>query len=428
LLTNLQNHGSGVALVGNSPTTFKEIVEGALILRKTHSHYEGAAVGIRYTNLKDFIVALCAFDTFCASLYLLPENGLLPEHAFNASSITLWPDDIHVDVFNQGRDSSNANTYWFIATSGTTSTPKWIEHSFEKLIGNVKISESMSSLCWGLLYQPFRFAGLQVLLQSLISGASLLDASVGNVNDKVMLLNLHQASAVSATPGLWRQMMMSHDFKKLRLSHVTLGGEVVDQALLNALSVVFPNAKIRHIYASTEAGVGFVVSDKKAGFPAEWLNNDTLSATMFIDEQQHLWIKSPFASQAMCDESDFPEYIDTQDVVEVVSDRVFFLGRANGTINVGGNKVHPERVEQIILSVHGVQSARVYGRRNGVLGQLVHADVILNQPDTSLQLKKEIIENCKLKLERYEVPVTIKFVDSLEVTSAGKVKRETDYG
>ena len=35
-------------------------------------------------------------------------------------------------------------------------------------------------------------------------------------------------------------------------------------------------------------------------------------------------------------------YLDTEDRVAVSDDRVHFLGRAAGIINVGGNKVHPE--------------------------------------------------------------------------------------
>jgi acyl-CoA synthetase (AMP-forming)/AMP-acid ligase II len=235
-------------------------------------------------------------------------------------------------------------------------------------------------------------------------------------------------SALSATPGMWRHMLMSEDFSKLPLSLVTLGGEIADQALLGQLARTFPQAQIRHIYASTEAGVGFVVSDGQAGFPATWLNNDRLPSQLLVDENQHLWIKSKLVSQAILNQ--YPDnngFIDTQDLVKIDGDRVLFLGRASGTINVGGNKVTPERIEQIILQVEGVVGAYVYAKRSSVLGQLVQADVVACYIDNLPQLKKDILDYCKLKLQRYEMPVTLRFVDNLDITSAGKLKRENDH-
>ena len=46
--------------------------------------------------------------------------------------------------------------------------------------------------------------------------------------------------------------------------------------------------------------------------------------------------------------------LDTQDLVRVEGERVYFLGMASGAINVGGNKVNPEEVENHIRNVCGV--------------------------------------------------------------------------
>ncbi|MEI9903088.1 MAG: hypothetical protein WDN06_03190 [Asticcacaulis sp.] len=44
------------------------------------------------------------------------------------------------------------------------------------------------------------------------------------------------------------------------------GGEAADQALLTALRERFPEAHLRHIYATTEAGTVLTVSDGLAAF------------------------------------------------------------------------------------------------------------------------------------------------------------------
>ncbi len=52
-----------------------------------------------------------------------------------------------------------------------------------------------------------------------------------------------------------RRLLMFGDVQKLRqikLVQITLGGEVVDQHVLDLLKVTFPEARIAHIYATSE--------------------------------------------------------------------------------------------------------------------------------------------------------------------------------
>ena len=53
----------------------------------------------------------------------------------------------------------------------------------------------------------------------------------------------------------------------------------------------------------------------------------------------------------------------TGDLVEIAGDRIVFRGRTWEIINVGGIKVHPLPIEELVSAVPGVAMARVYGRR-----------------------------------------------------------------
>ena len=53
---------------------------------------------------------------------------------------------------------------------------------------------------------------------------------------------------------------------------VRLSGEIADQPILDALAAAYPKAAIGHAYASTEAGVGFEVTDGREGFPVDFLD------------------------------------------------------------------------------------------------------------------------------------------------------------
>ena len=57
------------------------------------------------------------------------------------------------------------------------------------------------------------------------------------------------------------------------------------------LSKRFPEARITHIYASTEAGVGFAVKDQKAGFPASFLADPPPRIQIDVSPEGQLLVK-----------------------------------------------------------------------------------------------------------------------------------------
>jgi non-ribosomal peptide synthetase component E (peptide arylation enzyme) len=117
-------------------------------------------------------------------------------------------------------------------------------------------------------------------------------------------------------------------------------------------------------------------------------------------------------------------FIDTGDIVEIKGDRVYFLGRDSGAINVGGDKVQPEEVESILLNSGFLQAAFVYSKKSQIIGNIVCAKLVAkdNSIDKKI-LKKEILKFCRENLENFKIPGLIKFVDELETTESGKLKR-----
>jgi len=105
---------------------------------------------------------------------------------------------------------------------------------------------------------------LQVLIQAAVSGSVLLAVDLDrSIQEQVDWLIKQECSALSATPTRWRQMLMTDRFGEMPLRQITLGGEIADKSLLNALAQRIPQAQISHVYASTEGGVAFTVNDGK---------------------------------------------------------------------------------------------------------------------------------------------------------------------
>jgi acyl-coenzyme A synthetase/AMP-(fatty) acid ligase len=117
-------------------------------------------------------------------------------------------------------------------------------------------------------------------------------------------------------------------------------------------------------------------------------------------------------------------FIDTGDFVQQQGERHFFSGRRGGIINVGGAKVNPEEIEAIINQHASVQASLVKARRNPIAGSVVVADVVLKAGVVETrELNEEIISECTRHLAPYKVPALVRFVSSLDVSEAGKLRR-----
>jgi acyl-CoA synthetase (AMP-forming)/AMP-acid ligase II len=320
-------------------------------------------------------------------------------------------------------------TEWLIPTSGTTGKPKVVAHPFRSLIRTIRTDRAdQDDLVWGLAYGATRFAGVQVLLQSQLSGAPLIvPAPQSDLAGRVRAFADLGCSALSATPTMWRQILMTPDSVGLELQQITLGGEIADEAILRALARRWPGARITHIYASTEAGVGFSVKDGRAGFPAAWLERSPAGVQLAVDKRSVLHIRPMDARQRRLDGPplfDQEGFIDTGDLVHRQGERYLFLGRENGAINVGGSKVQPEQVEQTLRDCPGVQLAWVRGRPSPITGMVVEAHIVQDASfPTDLARRKEIADFCRQALPAYAVPTVIRFVDDLELNRAGKTLR-----
>lgn len=315
-----------------------------------------------------------------------------------------------------------------LATSGTTGEPKLASYSLSSLTATAQKNIARGAeFIWGLSYDINRFAGLQVYLQAVVAGSTLV---VPPKNETIAaLFQLYEdnnVNSLSATPSFWRKALMIPSHKRVPLRRITLGGEISNQNILTALSNSFPDANIIHIYASTEAGVGFAVKDQQEGFPINFLEEETGLKCQLKVEGNLLWIKSQHGCSEFLKgdlEIDLDGFINTGDLVEVKGKRVVFLGRDSGSINVGGNKVMPEKVEAVLEECPFVSMANVFAKKNPVLGALVAADIVLkarNEKITSKELKAELIAFCRGKLEPFEIPVMFKLVDEIATNSTGK--------
>ncbi|MFZ1726822.1 MAG: class I adenylate-forming enzyme family protein [Albidovulum sp.] len=329
----------------------------------------------------------------------------------------------------KGSSPATQKTSWLMTTSGTTGTPKTVPHTLQSLARSVYRFPFDTAPCWGLLYDPTRFAGLQVTLQALIGGGRLVAVDTRRpIGAQIEELARNTCTHLSATPTLWRRILMVPGHETLPLRQATLGGEIVDQATLDAVKTSFPNARITHIYASTEAGVGFSVNDGRAGFPRSYLQGASGGTKLKIADGV-LWLRPAHAAPSHSNgtEVDKSGFVRSGDMILEDGERLFFLGRENGVINVGGVKIYPETVEDIVKAVPGVALVQVSSKKNPITGTLVVAEILLEDGANAATVKQTVLERCRNALVREAVPAIIRFVDGFETNAAGKLIRKEGF-
>ena len=420
--------------------TYADVRQLQISNMDTLQELKGATVVINGRERLEFALLLSLIDSHVEKVLFLPRDieKSLHKKFYQEANIhyEVYLEDnslkhnIVTDFNKEQVKESNYQTEWIIPTSGTTNIPKLVSHSFQSLTKSTKFNVELGGgFKWGLVFDIYRFSGIQVFLQAVLAGSTLIITNPSqNMSKLLTLLAEKKCNALSATPSFWRKVLMTKESDKLKIKRITLGGEISDNNILQALNKKYPYAKISHIYASTEVGVGFSVTDGKEGFPKRYLDGILDSIRIKIDSEGLLWIAPENKGQRYLSHDKMYNdagYINTGDLVETRGDRVYFLGRDTGAINVGGNKVQPEEVESKLLASGLLSAAYVYAMNNSIMGSLVCADVVLlDSASDKKEVKAQILKYCRENLEGFKVPAIIKFVNELKTTQSGKLKRD----
>jgi acyl-coenzyme A synthetase/AMP-(fatty) acid ligase len=327
---------------------------------------------------------------------------------------------------------------WVLFTSGTAGQPKMVVHTLDSLAGHL-FSDAPPAMgpIWCTFYDIRRYGGLQILLRALIGPGSL----VLSCPDETPGMFLARAAAAGAThflgtPSHWRRALMTEEAGRISPAYVRLSGEVADQMILDKLRQSYGHARIVHAFASTEAGLAFEVADGEAGFPAALVSQPGAAADLRILGHA-LQVRSRRNAIGYLDKRinaipDAEGFVDTGDIVELRGDRYYFAGRRDGTVNVGGQKVHPEEVEAVINQHPAVEMSLVSARASPITGAIVVADVVCRPPgtapsaspaDSARAMQSDIRDFCRARLAAHKVPAAIRIVPRLDIAPSGKLVR-----
>lgn len=134
-----------------------------------------------------------------------------------------------------------------------------------------------------------------------------------------------------------------------------------------------------------------------------------------------LWVKSPYMMDKYLYEEDgyFDQdgYYCSGDLASMNEDGYLYItGRIKHLINVGGKKVNPRELEEVIMKYPGVKDCHVTGKSE--LGGKERVCAFIVGESIS---NKDIYEHCLKHLSQYKCPSIIKFVKEIPKNSMGKI-------
>jgi long-chain acyl-CoA synthetase len=299
-----------------------------------------------------------------------------------------------------------------VFTSGSTGTPKGILHDCERVMRKfVAERRGWRTL---LFLMMDHFGGFNTLLSTFAYGGTAVCAPERSPEAVCRTVEAARVDLLPTTPTFLNLLSASGTYRQFDLSSVeliTYGTEVMADATLRRVKEMFPNAQLKQTYGLSELGV---LRSRSEADDSTWvkIGGDGFEVKV-VDGL--LWVRSeanmvgylnaptPFDGEGwMC----------TGDQVEVRGDYMRILGRRSEMINVGGQKVFPTEVEEVLLQAPNVAEAAVHGVKHALLGHVVHARVTPGEPEDAEELAVRLRRFCLERMPRYKVPVRFEVAEA----------------
>lgn len=362
-------------------------------------------------------------DSVIANINIPESNIIIINNSYeelNSSNIT----------FQNNYPKYDANRIALILfTSGSTSNPKPVVHSFKNLFNHVLSIENQFMLTendrWLASLPFYHIGGFMILIRALISGAAVLFPNSLKHEDIKESINLYPTLASFVSTTMKRFLEDNFSFP-ISLRFIFLGGGPIDNDLVfKCLNKNYPIVKV---YGSTETCsmvTALLPKDKNYDSVGKPIDNSTI---INIDKSQQnrfgeILIKSSSILLEYYHDEEYTHkklidgFYHTGDFGFVDENGyLFILNRREDIIISGGENVSRLEVEKALLSVRGVKEAFVFGVKDETWGQVVYAAIVANSISSN-----EISKELRKRVASYKIPKKYFFVDSLPKNEMGKI-------
>jgi long-chain acyl-CoA synthetase len=306
-------------------------------------------------------------------------------------------------------------------TSGSSGKPKAAVHDFSQLLSKYKKARKAFRTCSVLLFD--HLAGFDNLFYILFAGGSLIVPQTFSPDQVLKTISRYKVQILSATPSFLNFVLMENAELKQNLSGleiIVFSSEKMAEITLTKLKTILPaNIKLIQKYGSTEMGSP---SSRTNPDNPLWLKFDPDQIEYkIIDSILYLKSTSSFRGYLNYESETDNDWYCTGDMVETEEEWLHIIGRKSDLINVGGRKVLPQEVEEVLQAMDIVLDATVSAKTHPLMGQVVKAVISLQEGADRKEFISDMRIFCKDKLTQYKIPVYVEFQDQIE--SGNRMKK-----
>ena len=336
-----------------------------------------------------------------------------------------------------------------IFTSGSTGEPKGVMITHRNLVANtgsiveyLRLTEKDTML----VVLPFYYCyGLSLLHTHLRAGGSIVLNNMfimlgGVIND----LKRFNCTGFAGVPSHFQILLRKSDSFRTAgfpdLKYVTQAGGKLHNAFISEFTETFPDIRFNVMYGQTEAtarlswlppemlpekpgscgkaipGVELKIAGEN-GHPVK--PGETGEILARGDNIMPGYYKDPASTEHTLVNG----WLHTGDLATMDDDGYIFLtARKKEIIKVGGRRVSPKEIEEVIVSMPEVIDCSIVAVYDEVLGETMKADVVIRK---GAELTSDLIKSwCAARLAPYKIPQVILINSEMTISATGKKVRK----
>ncbi|MFC2147978.1 class I adenylate-forming enzyme family protein [Bacteroidota bacterium] len=431
-----------IVLIGQNSVFFITVYLGIL---KSGNICIPLNFAIEQENL-DFIL-----ETTASSTIVLP-NNLISKLNFNDSTNLFNETDLSEIIENHNIKGVNGNfdknnIAEIIFTSGSTGKPKGVMITHQNIIANTdSIIQylKLTSKDIMLIVLPFFYCyGLSLLHTHLKVGASIvLNNSFIFLGTVLQNLKNYKCTGFAGVPSHFQILLKkSQNFKNTEfpdLRYVTQAGGKLHSIFIKEFVTAFPKIDFYVMYGQTEATARLSylppellkhkmesIGKSIPGVELKIVNKKGMTAE--VNEEGELLAKGEnimlgyYRDDLGTKKAIKNGWLHTGDIAKIDEDGfIYIVARIKEFIKVGGKRVSPKEIEEVIVSVPGVVDCTISGVFDDILGEAIQATIVLQNQASQLLMKEKILNACSEKLALYKIPQKIIFESDISLSITGK--------
>jgi acyl-CoA synthetase (AMP-forming)/AMP-acid ligase II len=313
---------------------------------------------------------------------------------------------------------------FIVFSSGTTGPAKGVVHRLAPYLQRYAQSEACGAILAFLLFD--HIGGLVTVLQSLATHGTLVVPAQRTPQEIGRCIERFGVATLHVSPTLLNLALVSGAFRRhgnTSLRRIYFGSEPVAADLPARVAQALPGVALQQLYGMSEIGV-LPCESRDAdrtwiAIPDPGYHLKVVDGILHVRGSTNL-VGYLSGAAPLCEEG----YFNTGDLAEEREGFFRIKGRAVDLINVGGKKVCPSDVENVLAGMDNVGDVVVYAEPSPIVGQIVAACFTLIEPEAPAQLKARVLARVRGVLAPEQIPRRISVSDKpLHTARFKKVRR-----